>query len=206
MPSFGLLDQMPVQQRINDAITELLASDPANASYLETLNDTSIAIDVSNPELTLFFRFTQNQFQLQTLQEDDQPQLRIKGKALNLAKLLKTPIDSAAKLRELGIEVSGDVGLLLEISQLASRIEIDWEYLLSEKLGETPAVLISRTAKTAQTQASRARADVQRLIRTQLSKHSNLPTNAEMEIARREIRELGYRLDRLELAAKQGKN
>lgn len=202
----GLLDQMPVQQRINDAITELLASDPANASFLEALNDTSIAVDVSNPELTLFFRFTQNQFQLQTLQEDDQPQLRIKGKALNLAKLLKTPIDSAAKLRELGIEVSGDVGLLLEISQLASRIEIDWEYLLSEKLGETPAVLISRTAKTAQTQASRARADAQRLIRAQLSKHSNLPTNAEMEIARREIRELGYRLDRLELAAKQGKN
>ena len=203
---FGLLDQMFIQQRINAAITELLASDPANANYLHALNDTSVVIDVNTPELTLFFRFTQNQIQLQTLQEDDQPQLRIKGRALNLAKLLNTPIDSAAKLRELGIEVSGDVGLLLEISQLANRIEIDWEYLLSEKIGETPAVLISRTAKTAQAQAVRAGADFQHMIRKQLSEHSDLPTKAELEITRREIRELGYRLDRLELAAKQGKN
>jgi len=204
--TLGLPDQMFIQQRINAAISELLASDPANVSYLETLNDTSIVIDVSNPALTLYFRFTQNQIQLQTLQEEDQPQFRIKGKALNLAKLLSSPIDSAAKLRELGIEVTGDVGLLLEISQLANRIEIDWEYLLSEKIGETPAVLLSRATKTAQTQAIRARNDFQHLIRAQLNKHSDLPTNAELEITRREIRELGYRLDRLELAAKQGKN
>ena len=106
-------------------------------------------------------------------------------------------------MRELGIEVSGDVGLLLEISQLANRIEIDWEYLLSEKLGETPAILISRAARTAQSQATKTGSDIHRFIGKQLAEQSNLPTKTEFEKARSQIRDLGYRLDRLELAMKK---
>lgn len=200
---FGFVDQEFFQQRVNKAIAELLASDPANSRYLASLNNTAIAVETANPSLQIFVVFSQNQIQLQPLRTEDLPQLRIKGNALNMAKLLNTPIDSASKLRELGIEVSGDVGLLLEMSQLANRIEIDWEYLLGEKLGEVPAVLISRTARIAQAQAVKARDDINRLIRKQLTEQSNLPTKSELENTRREIRELGYRLDRLELAVKK---
>lgn len=200
---FELLDQDFLQRRINSAIAALLASDPANIRYLESLNNTAIAAEVFNPGLKLIIVFAENQIQLKPWCTEDQPQLRIKGSALNLVKLLNTTVDSASKLRELGIEVSGDVGLLLEISQLANRIEIDWEYLLSEKLGETPAVLISRATRTARMQAAKAGSDIHRLIGKQLAEQSNLPTKSELEQARREIRELGYRLDRLELAIKK---
>ncbi|MEQ8954224.1 MAG: SCP2 sterol-binding domain-containing protein [Pseudomonadales bacterium] len=198
---FGLLGQD--QQRINSAIAALLASDSANIRYLESLNNTAIAAEVFNPGLKLLIVFSENQIQLKPWGTEDQPQLRIKGSALNLVKLLNTTVDSASKLRELGIEVSGDVGLLLEISQLANRIEIDWEYLLSEKLGETSAVLISRATRAAQSQAVRTGNDISKLIRKQLIEQSNLPIKPELEQARRQIRELGYRLDRLELAMKK---
>jgi|GEM_PF-2870152 len=200
---FGLLDQKLFQQRINMAIDALLESDPANTRYLESLNNTAIAVEIANPNLRLFVVFSQNRIQLQPLRTEDMPQLRIKGDALAMAKLLGTPVDSASNLRQLGIEVSGDVGLLLEMSQLANRIEIDWEYLLSKKLGETPAVLISRTGRMAQTQVVKARGDVNKLVRKYLTEQSNLPTKSELENTRREIRELGYRLDRLELAVKK---
>lgn len=191
------------QQRINSAIAMLLASDPANARYLDSLNNTVIAVEGTNPSLGIVVVFSQDHILLQSLRTEDQPQLRIRGNTLDLLKLLSTPVESSRKLRELGIEVSGDVGLLLEISQLANRIEIDWEYLLSEKLGETPAILISRAARTAQSQAAKTGSDIHRFIGKQLAEQSNLPTRSELEQARSQIRELGYRLDRLELAMKK---
>lgn len=191
------------QQRINQAIAELLASDPANANYLTSLNNTSVAVESINPTLSLLLVFTDNQLQIQSPGQDNPVQLRIKGNALNLVKLLGTPVDNATKLRQLGIEITGDIGLLLEMSQLANKIEIDWEYLLSERLGEAPAVLLSRASHIARTQVSKTGKDLQDYVKIYLSERSNLPTQTELQEVRREIRDLGYRLDRLELATKQ---
>ncbi len=199
---FDFSGQKIIQQQINRAIAELLASDPANANYLATLNNTAIAVEAMNPSLPLLLVFADNRLQIMPLREDVPVQLRIRGNTLDLAKLLVTPIDSAARLRQLGIEVTGDVGLLLEMSQLANKIEIDWEYLVSQRLGETPAVLISRASQIARTQATQAKKDMQGHIHSHLRKRANLPTRAELDATRSEIRELGYRLDRLELAIK----
>lgn len=196
----SLLEQ--ASNQINQAIAALLASDPANHQQVAKLSGSQILIQCTEPSFDCLLLFGDESIELTALGEDNdnrEPDLELSGTALRLMRLATAPIDQASALRESSISVKGDIGLLLQLSQIAKMIEIDWEWLLAEKIGEAPAVVLSRLIQSGFQHAQRAKADLSQALTEKFqSEHSPLPTQGELETLKRQLRDLNYRLDRLE--------
>lgn len=190
-------------------INEALASDPANQRYLESLGEICIKVESELPPINMSVSISGGQVSLsQSSFEEQRNDILIRGKTLDLAKLLFTPVDNPASLRKANIRVEGDVALLLELSQIVNKIEINWEALFADKIGETPAVIASRGiahAKKASKQFLDAKTTV---LETWLTgSDSPVATRAEYDQMKSRLRELQYKVDRVgALLQKQSAN
>ena len=197
-----------IEAKLNGAIAELLASDPANQAFIEKCNAVAIKIACSAPQIALLVRFEQGSIRLAEATAEDGCDLQLSGSALNLIKLLITPMDSAAGLRDSGIEICGDIGLLLELSELLEMLDIDWQLLLADKIGETPAVLVSQLFTGGLREAQKIYGDLAEKTHTKLrasiASGNTLPSKAELQTLKQRLRKLHYQLDRL--AAQQTSN
>lgn len=195
-------------EHINSALQAMLDSDPANKRFVTRLNDVRIKIHCTQPEFSLVIEFTEGHMSL-LKPTDNEPEveaaadLQLTGTAINLIKLATTPIENASGLRNSSISINGDVGLLLELSQVAKMIDIDWELLLAERIGETPAVVISRTIRAGIKEARKLRSELfERFTERMQSEKSPLPNKSELGELKSDLRDLNYRLDRLEATRK----
>lgn len=187
-----------LEKNLNRAIAKLLESDPANSAYLSNLDGSHIKIHSQLPEIKMLVCIESGELQIRQFEESIDIALSVSGTALNLIRLLTTPLENASNLSQSGVEVSGDVGLLLELSRLSEKIEIDWEALLAEQISETPAVILSRTINTGLSEAKKLQADLSEKLKQEFKKQSSLPDKTELEELKTRLRELNYRLDRLE--------
>lgn len=194
-----------VSNRINSALCIALESDPANKRFLEKLNGARIRVSCTSPTLHLLVKVEHSEIALNKISfsdlsvESEPANLTISGTAINLTKLLTTPMDNAASLSDVNVSVIGDVGLLLQLSQVAKTIEIDWELLLAERIGETPTVLFSRAIRIGFSEAKKLQLSLSENFREKMqSEESPIPNKGNLDKAKNELRDLGYRLDRLE--------
>ena len=193
--------QISVSETINRAIKKALASDPANKDFIATLHGLRIKIDCTQPNTVFFVQFKDGNVEIHkpVPEEDENADLHLQGTAINLLRLAASPIDNAAGLRGSNININGDVGLLLELSQAIKMIDIDWELLLAEQIGETPAVLMSRTLSAGWHEARKIQSDLAgKLTQKMQSENSPLPNKNSLAGLKARLRDLNYRLDRLE--------
>ncbi len=204
-----MISETPLLERFepgfNRALQRLLETDPANQALLEKLEGTVVEVVSLSPEVRCFLGIRQGKLRFrQHVAEAENVDLSLTGRAANLLKLLATPPESASRLRGMDIEIVGDVGLLLEISQIAKQIEIDWEALLAEKIGDAPAVVLSRIVGASLRGVRSIQEEVSgRLKHAAASESSALPNRDELERAKHLLRELHYRLDRVEVKLDQ---
>ena len=204
-----------ISEKINLAIEDMLASDPANQSYLQNLEGLTLRVNCTLPPIVFLIEYQDGALNLhrvasaypseepnqKTVQESD---LQISGTAFNLLRLATLPLDNASALRSANLSVDGDIGLLLELSRVAKMIDIDWEALLAEKMGETPAVILSRTFGSGLRAARKVRDNLSfKLAEKMKTDNSPLPNKAELNGLKKQLRELNYRLDRLEATASE---
>lgn len=191
---------------ISSAINKAVSSDPANRDYLRSLGDICLLIHSESPEFSIYVKINDGLISLHSkISDDDNSEdtqecnLRIRATALNLVKLLLTPADNAAALREANVHVEGDVALLLELSQVIKQVAIDWEALLADHIGDYPAVLLSRGAKRAKTETSKAFSAQKAFMEDWLQRpDAPVPNRTEYETLKNSLRDLNYRLDRLD--------
>lgn len=193
---------------LSSAINEAIASDAANRRYLSSLGNICLHIVSESPQISLCANIEDGEVRLSSLNTgfgDDSPgDIVIQGTALNLAKLILSPVNNAAALRSANVRVEGDVALLLELTQISEKIEIDWEALLAEKLGDTPAVIFSRGfSATKETSAALLEAQQKRLESWLKQPNSPLPTREEYDQMKSSLRQLQYRLDRLDVRLRE---
>lgn len=196
---------------ISSAVNKAIESDPANRDYLRSLGNIRILLQSETPEFLIYLNMQDGLIKLEGFpKEDETPleqapsDLRIKATALSLVKLLISPAENAAALRDANVHVEGDVALLLELSQVIKKIDIDWEALLAERLGDSAAVLISRATKHAKTTTSSVFETQKESIEQWLQQpDAPVPNRVEYQQLKDKLRELNYRLDRLDAKLEQ---
>lgn len=189
---------------ISTAINAALESDAANRRYLAELGSVSLIVESTLPTAEVLATISEGIVTLSpTTELESDPSITIRGKSLNLLKLASGALDNPAALRKADIHVEGDVALLLEIAQVMSKIEIDWEGLLAERIGDTPAVLLGRIAAQVKSTAQSFVASQSEALHSKLQEPNTfLPSRGEFTEFKTRLRELQYRVDRFEATLK----
>ena len=176
-------------EQINSALQKMLDTDPANKVFIAKLEGVKIKIESTQPAYTFLMSFLDGAICFQQAEDEknteaknaDETDLQLKGTAINLIKLVMTPIENASALRNSNVSVSGDIGLLLELSQVAKMIDIDWELLLADRIGEAPAVVISRAISSGLREAKKLHSDLfEKLTEKMQSEDSLFPIKTNL--------------------------
>ncbi|MBC6427861.1 MAG: SCP2 sterol-binding domain-containing protein [Cellvibrionales bacterium] len=191
-----------VLRLLNRALAALLDSDPANAAALESLDGRCIAVACTAPPLH-FVLYIESPHIRVAAPTDKAADLRICGTLDALLRWLTAPADSAAGGGH-GIDIAGDAGLLLAAQRLVRQLEVDWEALLAERVGDAAAVLLTDLMHGVRSGGRRLRTEFERGVQAQVERHSqSLPGRAELQAAQAHLADLHRRLDYLDAGAER---
>lgn len=127
------------------SVNHAVALDPSNERHLKRLEGCVLEIQVSSLKQSLFL--TVEQLQIKWLAQAATPTVKLSGSAIALIKLglLK---DKNALFKRKEVSLSGDAVRAQQIQSFMRELNIDWEALLAEALGDIPARLLSTNLST----------------------------------------------------------
>lgn len=104
---------------------------------LKRLQGQVIAFHITNPQLLLYFIPATENVQVMS-HYDREPDVTLSGSALAFMRL-STAEDSAKAMLENRIQVDGNLGIAEQFSTIINEVDIDWEELLSQAVGDIVA-------------------------------------------------------------------
>lgn len=178
------------------AINKALATDPATLAKLQRLQGEVFCVESTLPPLILSFHFTPRG--VEPVEPGETARVRLRGTALALVRLLVAAAVEDSVTGNNEVEILGDATALLQLSRAFADLEIDWEELLSQLVGD----LAARALTEGLGQARRFGDEQGHRLTIQLQNfaHQSLGLSRPEEIQplAKRSRELQYRLDRLE--------
>ena len=114
------------------AINKALEYDPATAQALARLEPQVLAIHTRTPNTSLYFLPTEDGIILQQIFEGDVT-ADIRGSLSDLAFMA---LNGNINLKDSGVEIMGRSSLVSELHAIFNRLDLDWEELLSQVLGD----------------------------------------------------------------------
>lgn len=182
------------------AINKALSYDPASRQALGQLSGQVLAVTLTKPEVTVYLITEQQSLRLSNHFEGE-PDVRVRG---SWSALLRLARSDQSNLRNSGVDVSGDTGMLLTLRTIMANLELDWEEALSELLGDVAghqgAQLLRDAGHWVQ---GRARSG-ERLLSEFFTEESRLlPARNELEDFYRAVDDLRLDLDRAEARLRQ---
>lgn len=126
---------------LNRAIAELLSIDPDGVRELAKLRGKVFCLEVNAPQVTLYLVPTEHGIAFQR-EVDSAPQVTLSGSSLAFAKLGRNGLSGVSTTNvftEGRIVIRGDAELGYALQKTLSRLDLDWEELLSRYIGDTPA-------------------------------------------------------------------
>ncbi|MDG1851321.1 MAG: SCP2 sterol-binding domain-containing protein [Gammaproteobacteria bacterium] len=186
---------------IETGLNQALSLDPGTRKQMESLSGKCIRIHCQSPRLLLNILVCEQHLSL-SANEALQADVSIKGNASALMKLLVTK--NTAKLRQDGIVISGDVGLLGKFQAILQNLDIDWEYQLSKLIGDIPTQFAHDSIHSAGRFAKKTRHNLEEDIDNYLHEEARLfPSETELKEFYQSVDALRLRVDRLK--ARTGK-
>jgi len=190
----------PIFDGVAAAINQALKTDPATLAKLGKLDGQVYAVQSTLPPLDLCFRLNKDGIEILTSAEP--AQVKLKGSALALVRLLAETAQESGAMNQSNVEITGDATALLQLSRAFADLEIDWEELLSRIIGDGAARALTQTIQQTRDWENRNRprhvGAVKKFTQNQLGL---VPTEQVRALSERS-RELQYRLDRLEARIK----
>lgn len=104
---------------------------------LQKLQGRVIAFHITNPGLQLYFIPTTDNVQVMS-HYNREPDVTLTGSALAFMRLSGAE-DSAKTMLENRIQVAGNMGIAEQFSSIINEVDIDWEELLSQAVGDIVA-------------------------------------------------------------------
>lgn len=136
--------------RMADLINRALRYDPTTRAMLARLDRKTLQLEcdlsplpLPAPVLTLTFHIDGVEVEPG---ETDAPTLRIHGSASSFVAMLN---DADATTRPAGLDVQGDHELLVVLRQQLTSLDIDWEAVAAQWLGDVPAHLLGQSVRSA---------------------------------------------------------
>ena len=131
------------------AINKALKHDPGTRTALSQLSGKVFALEVTNLDST-FFILIENENLIVKSIYDDKADCHLKGSVQNLFSLLFS--DNKKNLLDSGVTVTGDVGLLMALTKVSHKLDIDWEEALNEITGDLVGHHIANLIRTISSQ------------------------------------------------------
>jgi ubiquinone biosynthesis protein UbiJ len=177
-------------------INPLILSDPVASKRLSSMAGQVAAFEVQDLNTCIYLIPTTAGIQLQTL-FDGEPDVVLRGKCITFMSLA-TSDDPKAHFFGNGIEVTGQLGLAQAIQTLLADLNIDWEGLLANAVGDLPAHHITEWMRFKNRFAQQAHASLKSSSVEYLVEESGLlPSRPEVEHFMDEVDSLRQRTDRL---------
>lgn len=190
-------------------LNQLLARDPVAALRLLSVQGKLIKVSCASPQLTLYVEILEVSSRMTQGGAEPLPEVKcyancsspvdveVRGGASDFVALLLAE-DQEAELAKRDMFVSGDLNLLLQLSELAKHFEIDWEAELSRFTGGNVAHQMGNLLKNvgvyAQDMADQFRSNVQEYVHEEARVS---PSTQELQAFYDDIYDLQLRVDRL---------
>jgi len=121
---------------------KVLATDPETLERLSRLTGKLVAIDIKKLNLSFYLRIEQDNITFQdTPENSDNIDVRIKAKPSTLLKIARDGMEEA-ELDRGELEIEGDAITGQRFANMLNALDIDWEDLIAEKIGDAPARLL----------------------------------------------------------------
>lgn len=181
-------------------INKALEYDPGTRIGLQDLQGQVLAVHITTPNVQFFVTPDADGLRLMAQWEGD-ADTRISGSLLALARIGSQEIHN---LKDSGVEVMGKTSLLADLQQLLKNIDIDWEEILTQFLGD---IVGHQTAQLIRGKLDWAGARVnsgQRLMREFLTEElKTIPGKNELEDFYRQVDDLRLAVDRVAARAEK---
>ena len=186
---------------IESALNQYLSLDPLALSRFSSLEGKIIAIEIKGLNKTLCLFPSTDGFMILT-DFDGEADATISGTPLALGKmgLVKDPKDL---LFSGEIEIEGDTAVANRFNRLLSQLDIDWEEILAQNIGDIAAHKIGNLFQSANQWLSRSKNSVVLDSGEYIQEETKLsPSNAELRQFINKVDELREATDRLEAKIK----
>lgn len=127
------------------SVNHAVALDPSNERHLARLEGCVLEIQVNSLKPSILLTIEQQQ--IKWLAQATSPTLKLSGSAIALIKLGLLR-DKNALFKRKEVSLSGDAVRAQQIQSFMRELNIDWEALLAEALGDIPARLLSSNLST----------------------------------------------------------
>ena len=175
---------------------QLLKRDPVTLQHLERLSGKVIAIELTQPQLSLFLLPNADGLQLQSIYNDT-PDTILSGRAIDFLTLI-TRADRADAMFGKTIQITGDTVLATRLQEILADAQIDWEEMIADLIGELPAHQLALYASwKAQWYKNAGTSALQNLDEYLKEEFRVIPTRPEVNKFYSEVDTLRERVERL---------
>ena len=176
-------------------INSALKYDPATLRKMGELEGRLLLIESTMPPLKLAIETNSQGIMLHSNWQD-KADTTLSGSLMSIAGLAVNS-GSQASFSGIGVNVSGDLHLLLKINNLMSEIDVDWEAILAAVIGDIPAHLMAeklrKSAAMAKDAGQRAKSAAAEVAKEELRV---TPTSPEFKSFSQQVRELSSGVER----------
>lgn len=185
---------------LEKTINTALRYDPGTLVALGKLEEQVLAISVSSPSVTVYVTPAAEGIRLMS-QWEGEVHTHLRGSLPSLIKLARSERSSFA---DSGVEVIGNTGLLVDLQRLLKNLDIDWEYALSDLLGDILGHQGANAIRSGLGYGRDRASEAKRLLSEFLTEELRvLPAKNELEFFYREVDDLRLAADRLEARVEQ---
>jgi ubiquinone biosynthesis protein UbiJ len=188
---------------LESALERAMALAPETALRLQRLANTLLAIDMTEPSLTVYVQIdAQGAIRLLGYSED-KPAVRVRGSLPSFVQLA-TAEDPAAMLINSDIEVIGNTAPLLELQAAVAGMEVDWEAPLVDALGDVAGHQLAGLLRQLFGWGGQAAKSLRRQLSEFILEEGRLsPPALELQDFYQQVHALNLRVDRIESRAKR---
>ncbi len=196
-----------LQQRLL-AITEIIGNRLATLdnnllSGLQSLQGKSVAIEITDLQQTIICYPGAAGIRLSMQQPAGEVDATIRARLMALVNLASQPDKVSTSIQE-GISFHGDVAVAQRLQKLVADIDIDWEEILSQQLGDVVGVQAYRLLHQARTLFRQSAQSIFSSGSEYLQEEIRLtPAPVEQEQLRAEVTRLRHDVDRCEARLKR---
>ena len=154
------------------------ATDPDTLERLTRLQGKCVALDIKKLNLSLYLVIEEDHIAFQSEPEDPEMiDVRLKARPSTLLKIARDGMDDA-ELEKGELEIEGDAIIGQRFAGMLNALDIDWEELLSEKIGDAPARFIFDIFSKAQQFQSSSKQTIQQNLSEFLVEEARLVSHA----------------------------
>lgn len=188
--------QSSALEGLEKIINRALVHDPASAQQLARMQGKIILMDSSMPALRIAIEPSATGIVLHN-DWSDTADITVSGSLVSIAGMAMNSADSVS-FSGTGVNVSGNLELLRQLSQIMADLDIDWEAALAELVGDIPAHILAdsirNSAKFRATAIKRAQSALAEVSQEELQL---TPSKNEYDDFVLRVRHLSTDIDRL---------